>query len=161
MNDQPRSAGDPGQPLLLWEVQQTARLVARRFEEAMRSAGVSTSEFGVLACVNDQPGITQAGVARQLDIRPQALTSTIDNLRGRGFIPGRSLGRGRRSDLTLTDAGRAALDAAWPSVIALNAPEALGMSPGEIEALCNRLAYLRQQLSCPDPEIRDRHFWSE
>lgn len=146
MNDQPRSAGDPGQPLLLWEVQQTARLVARRFEEAMRSAGISTSEFGVLACVNDEPGITQAGIARQLDIRPQALTSTIDKLRRRGYIPGSSLGRGRRSDLTLTDAGRTALDAAWPSVIALNDPAKLGLSPGETEAICRRLVYVRQRL---------------
>lgn len=149
MTSSPRSDGAPDTPLVLWEIQQTAKVAARRFEEAMKAADISTTEFGVLACVNDEPGITQADVARQLQVRPQALTATIDKLRRGKFISGAIIGRGRRSSLGLTDAGRAALDAAWPSVEALNAPGNLGMSHEQAGSLCRQLAELRTLLSAP------------
>ncbi|GIF42507.1 MarR family winged helix-turn-helix transcriptional regulator [Actinoplanes xinjiangensis] len=142
-----RSAGDPGLTLLLWELHQTARVAARHVDRAVEAAGISTPEFGVLACVNDEPGITRADIARQLHLRPQALTATVDKLQQRGLIDGTASGRGRPSRLTVTDAGRDALDGVWPAIVALNAPGNLGMTEQEALALATRLARLRRLLT--------------
>ncbi|WP_433796623.1 MarR family winged helix-turn-helix transcriptional regulator [Actinoplanes sp. CA-252034] len=156
MTPRSRSGGDPAPTLLLWEIQQTARVAARHFERAVQGAGISTAEFGVLACANDEPGITQAEMARQLHIRPQALTAPIDKLQRRGLLEGTASGRGRKSRLTITVAGRGALDAAWPAIIALNAPGNLDMTEQTARALATRLDRLRRHLTgAPGPAHRD------
>lgn len=142
-----RSGGVPRTTLLLWEIQQTARVAARHFERAVRDSGISTAEFGVLACATDEPGITQVEIARQLRIRPQALTATIGRLQQRGLLKGTASGRGRKSRLTTTDDGRRALDTAWPAIIALNAPANLGITEETTQDLATRLAQLRHHLT--------------
>jgi DNA-binding MarR family transcriptional regulator len=140
-------AGDPGPTLLLWELHRAARVAARHFERAVEGAGIGTAEFGVLACVNDEPGITQAEIARQLDVRAQALTAPIDRLQRRGLLEGTATGRGRRSHLTITAGGRAVLDAAWPLIVALNEPANLGLTQHAAQALAQQITRLRHHLA--------------
>ena len=154
MRTPPRSDGDPHLPLLLWEVQQLARTAGRLFEQAVGQAGITAADFGVLACINDEPGLTQAQIARRLQVRPQSLTRTIDKLLRGGHVHGARPGRGRPAPLRLTDNGRATLDAAWPHVVALNAPEALGLSAERARLLVEDLRRLRERLALhPEPGV--------
>lgn len=132
---------------MLWEIHQTSRVAARHFERAVQSADISTAEFGVLACAGDEPGITQAEIARQLQIRPQAITVPIDKLQRRGLIKGTASGRGRKSQLTITDDGRRVLDSAGPAIVALNAPENLSLTERDAQSLATQLARLRHHLT--------------
>lgn len=151
-----RSGGDPNLVLVLWELQQTAREAARHLERTTRAAGISTAEFGVLAGTTDDPGITQAQIARQLHIRPQALTATVNKLQRRGLIRGSTEGRGRPSHLTITDQGRTALDAAWPSIVALNEPANLQLTEDAASSLAAQLAQLRENLAMTGPATAPR-----
>lgn len=142
-----RSAGDPGETLPLWELIRTAHLAERAFAEMFGGAGISQAQFGVLACLADDPGSTQAEVARDLRVRPQTIARIVADLAAEGLIvregPG---GRGRPTGYALTAAGRDRLDAAWPHVVALNSAEQLGLADDEWRTLAALLIRVRGRL---------------
>lgn len=126
-----------------WTLVQAYHLVARGFTAVFAEVGLTPVQFGVLAVLADTPGPTQAELARQVFVRPQSVGEQVAVLVERGLVtregPG---GRGRRTPLVLTDAGRRALEAAWPGVAAFNAPESLGLTPDEhahLDALLHRV----------------------
>jgi DNA-binding MarR family transcriptional regulator len=59
-------------------------------------------------------------------------------------------GRGRRTGLEITSAGREALDRARPAAYALNEPAALGVDADRLAALVETLAVIRTRLSVGD-----------
>lgn len=56
------------------------------------------------------------------------------------------LKRGQPGPLTISPAGREALDQAWPAVMAVNGPVAMGLRAHEADHLRQLLEKLRQQL---------------
>lgn len=134
--------------LPLWELIQTSHVVARRFAEVFAAAGLTPTQFGVLAALADEPDLSQADLARIVLVRPQSMHHLIATLLERGLVqragPG---GRGRRTRVELTDTGRHALRTALPAVHALNAPTTIGLDPGAAAALTRHLRTVRAALT--------------
>ncbi|MBP2371959.1 DNA-binding MarR family transcriptional regulator [Pseudonocardia parietis] len=113
--------------------------------------GLTPTQFGVLAQLEDHEPRTQADLARGVLLRPQSMGELVESLLARGLIardgPG---GRGRRVGIRLTDAGRALLAAAWPQVRKFNAPATLGLSQPQADTLDDLLHRVRDTVGAPD-----------
>lgn len=127
---------------------QTSWVATRGFNEIFAHAGLTPGQFGALQCLAEQDGLTQAEIARQLSMRPQSLGEVISSLLDRALVQRNGPpGRGRRSELSLTEQGRTALQQAWPEVRAFNAPDAVGLTSDEAATLTRLLRTVRQTLS--------------
>lgn len=135
-------------PVLLWELVQTAHVAARRFTEVFAEAGLTPAQFGVLASLADGDDLSQADLARAVLVRPQSMGRLVAAMVARGLVdragPG---GRGRRTGLALTPAGRRALDVARPAAYALNEPAALGLTADQVAVLVDHLTAVRARLT--------------
>lgn len=106
-----------------WTVIRAARQAARLLALTLKPHELTPVEFGVLAQLAAAHGeLTQAEVARAVEIRPQSVAPIIDGLSDRGLLRREgSRGRGRSGRLLLSAAGSAVLLAAFPDVLATNA----------------------------------------
>ncbi len=140
-------AEEPEELLPAWTMVQAYHPVARGFYEVFGRVGLTPTQFGVLAQLADGGNPTQAELARATFLRPQSMGELIEALLARGLVqrdgPG---GRGRRTAITITEAGHAALAAAWPGVRAFNEPEALGLTLAETRELDRLLRLVMQTL---------------
>lgn len=132
-----------------WTLVQAFHGVARRFGAAFAEVGLSSTQFGVLAQLAAHPGSSQGELARRVLVTAQSIGELVGSLEERGLV-GRPPhpGRGRRRPVELTSAGREALERATPGVLAVNAPEALGLTADEAEEL-NRLLHLVRRATGP------------
>ena len=135
----------------LWDVVQTAHLAGRRFAEAFAAAGLTPAQFGVLASLVDGDDLSQGDLARTVLVRPQSMGRLVGDMVELGLVtrtgPG---GRGRRTGLALTDRGRQAVAQARPAAYALNMPEALHLTPRQVEDLVELLGIVRTALQAGD-----------
>lgn len=132
----------------LWDLVQTAHLAARRFAEVFAEAGLTPAQYGVLASLADDDDLSQADLARAVLVRPQSMGRLVAAMVEQGLVeragPG---GRGRRTGLEITSAGREALERARPAAYALNEPAELGVDAERLAALVGTLAVIRTRLS--------------
>ena len=100
---------------LCLHVQQAARALARRFDDALRPVGLTQGQFSLLMSLNRPAPPTMGDVASLLALDRTTLTANLKPLQRRGLVKvtvDRNDRRSRR--LTLTAAGRALLVAAAP-----------------------------------------------
>lgn len=100
---------------LCLHVQRAARALARRFDEALRPAGLTNNQFSLMMALNRPEPPTMAPVAKLLAMDRTTLTAALKLLDQRGFVtvtPDPADKRSRR--LGLTPAGRAVLARAVP-----------------------------------------------
>ncbi len=92
-----------------------ARRVTQMYDRHLEPAGLTITQFGLLGHVSLMGEPTVGGLAELLAMDPTTLTRNLAPLQARGLVmsePDPDDRRVRR--LTLTDAGRAALDRAAP-----------------------------------------------
>lgn len=134
-----------------WDLVRTAHVVGLRFGELFTALDLTPTTFAVLWTLAEDEGLTQAELARRVLVRPQSIAALVVGLANQGYVeregPG---GRGRRAGITLTSAGRDALDRAWPAVRAFNEPAALGLTPAQVAMLGEILDRLRTALETAD-----------
>lgn len=95
--------------------QRAARALARRFDEALRPAGLTNGQFSLLMSLNRPQPPAMGGVAELLAMDRTTLTAALKPLERRGLVEIEADPADRRSRLLrLTDAGRAVLIAALP-----------------------------------------------
>lgn len=95
--------------------QRAARSLARRFDEALKPAGITSGQFSLLMSLNRPEPPTIGSVAGLLAMDRTTLTANLKPLERRGMIElvaDEKDGRSRR--IRLMDAGMAALNAALP-----------------------------------------------
>lgn len=100
---------------LCLHVQRAARALARRFDEALRPAGITSGQFSLLMSLNRPEPPTMGQVATLLAMDRTTLTANLKPLERNGLVkvqPGKA--DKRRRELVLTPPGRAALAAATP-----------------------------------------------
>src|SRR5258708_36094355 len=100
---------------LCLHVQRAARAVARHFDEAMRTLGLTNGQFSLLMSLNRPEPPTIGNVAAFLAMDRTTLTAALKPLERRGLVEVKvdtADKRGRR--LILTQPGRDALVAAVP-----------------------------------------------
>jgi DNA-binding MarR family transcriptional regulator len=96
-------------------LQKAARVIGRRFDEALRPIGLTNGQFSLLMALNQPTPPAMAAVARLLGMDRTTLTAALKPLRQRGLVEVASNASDRRTrHLALTEAGRAALAAAVP-----------------------------------------------
>ena len=123
---------------LCLHAQRAARALARRFDDALRPAGLTSGQFSLLMSLNrpEPPSIAQ--VAALLTMDRTTLTANLKPLERRGLVEVRTHDRDkRRRILGLTPSGRTLLAAAVPiwqrthhAIESLLAPS----SPGRLRA---------------------------
>jgi len=100
---------------LCLHVQRAARALARRFDDALRPAGLTSGQFSLLMALNRPEPARISEVAALLAMDRTTLTANLKPLERRGLLRvamDAEDRRGRR--LVLTAAGRAALTLALP-----------------------------------------------
>jgi len=120
---------------LCLHAQRAARALARRFDVALRPAGITSGQFSLLMSLNRPDAPRIGSVANLLAMDRTTLTANLKPLERRGLveiIPDEKDRRSRR--LVLTEAGREALAIAapiWTSVHATVEAE-LGVDPATL-----------------------------
>ncbi len=100
---------------LCLHVQRAARALARRFDEALRPAGLTSGQFSLLMALNRPQPAGIAQVAALLAMDRTTLTANLKPLQRLGFVHVLAGEKDkRRRVLVLTPAGRSALAAAVP-----------------------------------------------
>ncbi len=100
---------------LCLHLQRAARVVARRFDEALRPLDLTNGQFSLLMSLNRPEPARMSDVAALLALDRTTLTANLKPLERRGLVKvavDAADKRGRR--LTLTPAGRVLLAAAVP-----------------------------------------------
>jgi DNA-binding MarR family transcriptional regulator len=100
---------------LCLHTQRAARVLARRFDEALRPAGLTNGQFSLLMALNRPQPPTLGPVARLLAMDRTTLTAALKPLERRGLVKISADPADRRGRLlTLTAAGRKVLAAGVP-----------------------------------------------
>lgn len=130
----------------------TFHVVARGFHRVFAEAGLTPTQFGVLAELADRersggPTPSQAELARVVMLRPQSVGELVAALVDRGLVVRDGpAGRGRRTGLSLTADGRAAVERALPLVRAFNSADTIGVTETEAADLVRVLRRVRTTL---------------
>jgi DNA-binding MarR family transcriptional regulator len=100
---------------LCLHVQRAARMVGRRFDDALRPLGLTNGQFSLLASLNRPGPAAMGSVATLLAVDRTTLTAALKPLQRRGLIEVAVNPDDQRSRLlTLTPAGRSLLASAVP-----------------------------------------------
>src|SRR5271156_453906 len=92
---------------LCLHVQRAARVLARRFDEALRPLGLTNGQFSLLMALNQPMPPSIGNVAQILAMDRTTLTAALKPLERRGLLSVAPDGKDRRSRrLSLTAAGR-------------------------------------------------------
>lgn len=95
--------------------QRTARVLARRFDEALRPLGLTNGQFSLLMSLNRPEPASIGAVASLLAMDRTTLTAALKPLERRGLLEAKVDARDRRGRrLVLTPAGHRLLLAALP-----------------------------------------------
>jgi DNA-binding MarR family transcriptional regulator len=100
---------------LCLHAQRAARVLARRFDDALRPAGLTNGQFSMLMSMNRPGPVRMREVASLLGMDRTTVTAALKTLEKRGLValaPDPDDRRGRL--LALTDAGRERLAEALP-----------------------------------------------
>jgi MarR family transcriptional regulator, 2-MHQ and catechol-resistance regulon repressor len=124
------------------------------------SHGLTVTDYSCLLLLSraDDEGMRRIDLANELGLSPSGITRLLDRLEGQGYVgKGECKTDARVSYATLTEAGRAKLEDAWPEhVNAVHRRVAAALSEEEIEMLADLLARLSDSdESCapgPEPE---------
>ena len=101
--------------------------------EALVQHDLSVAQFASLLMLEETPGMSVADVARKVSTARQSATEMLTGLERAGLVERRPHPGDRRSQqIFLTDAGRDRLDAAVPTVKAVEARLAAGFTAGEL-----------------------------
>lgn len=103
--------------VLAWTAIRVGRRMERMLTGLLAGHGLTPVQFGVLAQLQVHSALAQADLARAIGIRAQSTRQVVTEMQQRGLLerlgPG---GRGRRTDIALTDTGRDLLARTWPLV---------------------------------------------
>ena len=99
---------------LATRVRQLSRIITRVYDDALRSLGITASQYTLLAQLASRDGITAVEIGHDLDIEKSTLSRNLKRLLALGHItmdpPAGRRGRG----LHLTPKGQAVLKDAYP-----------------------------------------------
>ena len=107
-------ASSTSEACIATRVRQLSRIITRVYDDAMRSHGITASQFTLLTQLAQQDGITAAEIGLSLDIEKSTLSRNLKRLLALGHIimdpPAGRRGRG----LHLTPKGQAVIKEAYP-----------------------------------------------
>jgi len=120
MHDMAKKAGDTVLPQMLLDTcmchkaRMAARVVTRAYDDALRPTGLRATQVSVLAAVGARGALSIKSLADALQMERSTLTRNLRPLEERGYVKLAPERRYRSRVLTLTPAGRAAMERALP-----------------------------------------------
>ena len=116
-------------------------------ETTLRPHGLTGAQYAVLSVLARDPGMSGADLARACNTTPQAMNGVIATLERAGLLERRPHPtHGRILEATLTDEGERRLEAATPSVRALEQAIEQDLAPERIAAVKDWLVTSAQRL---------------
>ncbi|CAI9008210.1 MULTISPECIES: MarR family winged helix-turn-helix transcriptional regulator [Burkholderia] len=88
-------------------IRQAARRISQFYERYLSRAGVTPSQYSILALLRERPGLTMATLSAVLVIERTALLRALKPLIGAALVTGRMEPRCRRQMFALTEHGEA------------------------------------------------------
>ena len=130
--------------------QRAARALGRRFDEALRPAGLTNGQFSLLMGLNRPEPPTMGSLARLLAMDRTTLTANLKPLERRGFVALDIDTRDRRSRrVRLTDTGLATLADAMPIWVRTHAELDRHLAAMEAPDLARQLETLTGNVQAP------------
>ncbi len=127
---------------------ETTRLLNRRFDQRARAFGLTRAQWQVLKQLFRSEGINQAGLAERMDIEPISLCRLVDRMEEAGWIERRPDPADRRARLLfMTAQSRAVLDTMRALATDVYAEALDGLEPDEVQRFVTTLAHVRNNLS--------------
>ncbi len=115
--------------LLVKRAQQALRVA---LDAALAEAGLTTAQYATIAAVAEEPGLSNADLARRVFVTPQTVHGVVQGLEGAGWVE-RIRGSGRAVEIRLTDSGRDALHQGHRAAAAVERQMTATLSSAEIE----------------------------
>ncbi len=133
---------------LCLHTQRAARALARRFDEALRPAGLTNEQFSLLMALNGPKPATLPAVAAILGADRSTLTAALKTLSRRGLAEiAVDSDDHRRRQIYLTADGHAALLAALPLWTAAHADLEASLGGADPDRLCHDLDRLARPVA--------------
>jgi DNA-binding MarR family transcriptional regulator len=146
------AAAEP--PRVAYLVYRVERRLRARIDEAVRSHGVTTTEYVTLSVLRRNDGMSCAELARWAFVTPQAMNAVIAALEGRGLVvrrPDPQHGRVRRTSVT-PDGGEV-LDRCDRSMDQIEADMLRDLQSASVERLRTMLASCAHSLEATRPRL--------
>ncbi len=121
-------------PRTLYLMKQVQYKTFLRLEDALQPLGVTTTQFRILTTLSHVEKRSSAELSRMFGVKPQTMIKQIAILEGNGMIE-RHLAKGSRRvlEVTMTEAGRAALRACDKAATAVETAIFASFEPGELK----------------------------
>ena len=116
--------------LLIKRAQQSLRVA---LDAALADAGLTTAQYATIAAVAEEPGLSNADLARRVFVTPQTMHGVVRGLDGAGWVE-RTRGDGRTVEIRLTDVGRSALAQGHLAAADVERRMTAGLGSAEVEA---------------------------
>jgi DNA-binding MarR family transcriptional regulator len=143
---------------LCLHVQRAARMVARRFDDALRPLGLTNGQFSLLTSLNRRQSARMGPLAALLAMDRTTLTAALKPLERRGLIDVAVDPADRRNRvLTLTRSGRSLLAAAVPIWKRTHAQVERLLAGADPHVLRRDLRNLSDTAPSPSPAARQRY----
>ncbi|WP_150001096.1 MarR family winged helix-turn-helix transcriptional regulator [Iodidimonas gelatinilytica] len=108
----------------------------QHFRESLASFEVTPGQAGLLILIRDNPGISQSGLARAVEVERATLGQTIEGLLKRQIVTRhRREGDRRAYSLELSESGKAFVDRLIPAIRAHEADVSRRLTASEFERL--------------------------
>lgn len=91
------------------------RRMTQIYDDALRPFDLKLTQYSVLVNLNGRPGISITDLADLLEIDRTTLSRNLGPLQKRGLIAMEPVDSSRRRQLTVTDQGRALIQAVFPA----------------------------------------------
>ena len=116
MSDNQKITGQQmGRECVCFNLRKAARLLSRRYDEALADTGLKTTQFSLMAALLGYPGLPVTTMAEALGMDRTTLTRNLQPLVRKGMIEVTKDPADQRSRLvSLTDRGRDTIEAALP-----------------------------------------------
>jgi DNA-binding MarR family transcriptional regulator len=138
-----RVTGHPG--YLLKRAQATLNAA---MTDVLREHGATLAQYAVLTALDEEPGLSNAGLARRAFVTPQSMNQVLHELEQKGWVARRpDPAHARILQADLTPAGRTVLRACRVAVDAVEEQMLAPLAPDEIEQFIATLQACIQALS--------------
>jgi DNA-binding MarR family transcriptional regulator len=123
------------------------RELTRRYDDALRPAGLRTTQLSLLSRLADEGSMPVTQLAARLGVDRTSLTRELAVLTRRNLVAAERATDRRSRVISLTTAGRQALGVAWPLWEEAQAAALAGLGAQRIERLMDDLRAVSAQLT--------------
>jgi DNA-binding MarR family transcriptional regulator len=134
-------------------IKQAQAALNAQMARALHEHGVTLSQFAVLTALAEEPGLSNAELARRAFITPQSMNENLRELEGRTWITrSRHPAHGRILQIELTEEGRTTLQSCDVTVTVIEQRMLAGLDPDQRRQLTTALRTCILALDSVQPE---------